>query len=174
MKPFTCPICGGKLNIRIGEAHAECDSCGRLHEIDAADVERLKKIYADGARAMRLCSGADYARAAGLFRSIDFVDEAREKAELCEKQERELQTERTQREEAKKLSDRRNTRLGVVLLILTVLLCAAALAGIVYLIVRWVQGTLSKGAVITILAVAAAAVIISVLGKLLAGRGSDS
>lgn len=174
MKPFTCPICGGKLNIRIGADKAECDSCGRLHEIDAADVERLKKIYADGERAMRLCSGADYARAAGLFRSIDFIDEAREKAELCEKRERELQTERTQREEAKKLADRRNTRLGVVLLILTVLLCAAALAGIVYLIVRWVQGTLSKGAVITILAVVAAAVIISVLGKLFSGRGSDS
>lgn len=174
MKSYTCPICGGKLNIRIGADKAECDSCGRLHEIDAADVERLKKIYADGERAMRLCSGADYARAAGLFRSIDFIDEAREKAELCEKRERELQTERTQREEAKKLADRRNTRLGVVLLILTVLLCAAALAGIVYLIVRWVQGTLSRGTVITILAFVAAAVIISVLGRLFAGRGSDS
>ncbi|MBQ3939323.1 MAG: hypothetical protein II724_08260 [Clostridia bacterium] len=174
MKPFICPICGGKLNIRIGEAHAECDSCGRLHEIDAANVERLKKIYADGERAMRQNSAAGFASAAGLFRSIGFIDEAREKAELCEKRQRELNAERLQREEAKKLADKRNTRLGVVLLILTVLLCAAALAGIVYLIVRWVQGTLSKGTVITILAVVAAAVIISVLGKLLAGRGSDS
>jgi hypothetical protein len=37
-----------------------------------------------------------------------------------------------------------------------------------------VQGTLSKGAVITILAVVLAAIGVSVLGRLFAGRGSDS
>lgn len=174
MKPFTCPICGGKLNIRIGADKAECDSCGRLHEIDAADVEQFRKIYADAERAMRQNSAAGFASAAGLFRSIGFIDEAREKEELCEKRQRELNAERLQREEAKKLADKRNTRLGVILLILTVLLIAAALAGIVYLIVRWVQGTLSRGTVITILAVVAVAIIVSVLGRLFAGRGSDS
>lgn len=174
MKPFTCPICGGKLHIRIGVDVAACESCGRIETLDAQDVEKLSEVFRSAERAARQNTADGLMEAEGLFRTIDFIDEAREKAELCEKRERELQTERTQREEAKKLSDRRNTRLGVVLLILTVLLCAAALAGIVYLIVRFAQGTLSKGAVITILAVVAAAVIISVLGRLFSGRGSDS
>ncbi len=174
MKPFTCPICGGKLNIRIGEAHAECDSCGRLHEIDAADVEQFRKIYADAERLMRQNTVAGYEDAIRQLQTIAFIGEARDKIKECEQRFNELRANQLQRQEANRLSDKRNTRLGVVLLILTVLLCAAALAGIVYLIVRWVQGTLSKGAVITILAVAAAAVIISVLGRLFSGRGSDS
>lgn len=174
MKSYTCPICGGKLNIRIGADNAECDSCGRLHEIDAADVAQYREVYHSAERAMRQNTAAGYEDAIRQLQTIAFIDEARDKIKECERHLNELRASRLQRQEANRLSDRRNTRLGIVLLILTVLLCAAALAGVVYLIVRWVQGTLSKGAVITILAVAAAAVIISVLGRLFAGRGSDS
>lgn len=174
MKPFICPICGGKLNIRIGADKAECDSCGRLHEIDAADVEQFRKIYVDAERAMRQNSAAGFASAAGLFRSIGFIEEARKKAELCEQRQGELKAERLQREEAKKLADKRNTRLGVILLILSLLLGAAALGGVIYLVVRFAQGTLSKGAVITIASVVLAAIAVSVLGRLFSGRGSDS
>ena len=28
MQLFTCPVCGGKLNIKIGTEFAVCDSCG--------------------------------------------------------------------------------------------------------------------------------------------------
>ena len=174
MDPFICPICGGKLNIRIGADNAECDSCGRLHEIDAADVARYREVYSSAERAMRQNTAASYVDAIRQLQTIAFIDEARDKIKECEQRLNELRASRFQRQEANRLSDRRNTRLGIVLLILTVLLCAAALAGIVYLIVRWVQGTLSKGTVITILCVAAAAVIVSVLGRLFAGRGSDS
>ena len=174
MKSYTCPICGGKLNIRIGADNAECDSCGRLHEIDAADVARYREVYSSAERAMRQNTAAGYADAIRQLQTIAFIGEARDKIKECEQRFNELRANQLQRQEANRLSDRRNTRLGIVLLILTLLLCAAALAGVVYLIVRWAQGTLSKGAVITILAVAAAAVIISVLGRLFAGRGSDS
>lgn len=111
--------------------------------------------------------------AEGLFRTIDFVDEAKKRAEQCEMRLTGMRKERLRRAESERIGDKRNTRIGVILLILTVLLIAAALAGIVYLIVRWVQGTLSRGTVITILAVVAAAVIISVLGRLFTGRGAD-
>ena len=174
MKSYTCPICGGKLNIRIGADNAECDSCGRLAEIDAADVARYREVYSSAERAMRQNTAAGYADAIRQLQTIAFIDEARDKIKECEQHLNELHANQLHRQEANRLSDRRNTRLGIVLLILTLLLCAAALAGVVYLIVRWAQGTLSKGAVITILAVAAAAVIISVLGRLFAGRGSDS
>ena len=174
MKPFICPICGGKLYIRIGEAHAECDSCGRLHEIDAANVARYREVYSSAERLMRQNTVAGYEDAIRQLQTIAFIGEARDKIKECEQRLNELNADRLQREEAKKLADRRNTRLGIVLLILTVLLIAAALAGVVYLVVRFVQGTLSKGVVITILAVVAVAIIVSVLGRLFAGRGSDS
>ncbi len=174
MKPYTCPICGGKLNIRIGADKAECDSCGRLHEIDAADVARYREVYSSAERAMRQNTAAGYADAIRQLQGIAFIDEARDKIKECERCLNELRASRLQRQEANRLSDKRSTRLGILLLILTLLLCAAALAGIVYLVVRFVQGTLSKGAMITILAVALAAIVVSVLGKLFAGRGSDS
>ena len=174
MDPFICPICGGKLNIRIGADKAECDSCGRLAEIDAADVAQYREVYHSAERVMRQNTAAGYEDAIRQLQTIAFIDEARDKIKECERCLNELRASRLQRQEANRLSDKRSTRLGILLLILTLLLCAAALAGIVYLIVRWAQGMLSKGTVITILAVAAAAVIISVLGRLFAGRGSDS
>ncbi len=174
MDPFTCPICGGKLNIRIGADKAECDSCGRLAEIDAADVARYREVYSSAERLMRQNTAAGYADAIRQLQTIAFIGEARDKIKECEQRLNELRVDRLLRQEANRLSDRRNTRLGIVLLILTVLLMAAALAGIVYLIVRWVQGTLSRGTVITIIAVVAAAIGVSVLGRLFAGRGSDS
>ena len=173
MTSFTCPICGGKLNIRIGADKAECDSCGKLHEIDAADVARYREIFTGAERAMRQNTAAGYADAIRQLQAVAFIDEARDKIKECEQRLNELHASRLQRQEANRLSDKRNTRLGIVLLILTVLLCAAALAGVVYLVVRFVQGTLSKGAVITILAVVLAAIGVSVLGRLFAGRGSD-
>ncbi len=174
MDPFTCPICGGKLNIRIGADKAECDSCGRLREIDAADVARYREIFTGAERAMRQNTTAGYEDAIRQLQAIAFIGEARDRSRECERRIAELRADRLHRQEANRLADRRNTRLGVVLLILTVLLMAAALAGIVYLVVRFVQGTLSKGTVITILAVVLAAIGVSVLGRLFAGRGSDS
>ncbi len=35
MQLFTCPICGGKLNIKIGTEYAVCDSCGNLPKINS-------------------------------------------------------------------------------------------------------------------------------------------
>ncbi len=174
MDPNTCPICGGKLNIRIGADKAECDSCGQLREIDAADVARYREVYSSAERAMRQNTAAGYADAIEKLQGIAFIGEARDKIKECEQHLNELRANQLHRQEVNRLSDRRNTRLGIVLLILTVLLIAAALAGVVYLVVRWAQGTLSKGSVITILAIVLAAIVVSVLGRLFAGRGSDS
>ena len=35
MALFTCPICGGKLNIKIGTEYAAYDSCGNLTKINS-------------------------------------------------------------------------------------------------------------------------------------------
>ena len=174
MKRFICPVCGGKLEIRIGVDVAACESCGRIETLDVQDVEKLSEIFRSAERAARQNTADGLMEAEGLFRTIDFVGEAKKRAEQCELRLAGMRKERLRRAESERIGDKRNTRIGVILLILTVLLAAAALAGIVYLIVRFAQGTLSKGAVITILAVALAAIVVSVLGRLFAGRGSDS
>ena len=174
MKRYTCPICGGKLEIRIGVDVAACESCGRIETLDAQDVEKLSEIFRSAERAARQNTAEGYEDAIRQLQTIAFIGEARDKIKECEQRFNELRANQLQRQEANRLSDKRNMRLGIVLLILTVLLCAAALAGVVYLVVRFVQGTLSKGAVITILAVVLAAIGVSVLGRLFAGRGSDS
>ena len=33
-KTFACPVCGGKLKIKIGTEYAVCDSCGNVTQID--------------------------------------------------------------------------------------------------------------------------------------------
>ncbi len=171
---FYCPICGGKRHIVIETGLAVCEACGKTFDTDPADVQKYGEILRDAERLMRQNTVAGYEDAIRLLASIPFVSGAKEKQTECEKRLSELQTMKRQRTESERIGDKRNIRIGVILLILTVLLMAVALAGIVYLIVRWVQGTLSRGTVITILAVAAAAVIISVLGRLFSGRGSDS
>ena len=171
---FTCPVCGGKRHIVIETGLAVCEACGKTFDAEAEDVQKYGEILRDAERLMRQNTVAGYEDAIRLLASIPFVSGAKEKQTECEKRLSELQTRKRRRMESEQIGDKRNTRIGVILLILTVLLCAAALAGIVYLIVQWVQGTLSRGTVITILAVVAAAVIISVLGRLFSGRGSDS
>ncbi len=174
MQSLVCPICGGKLHIVIETGLAVCEACQRTFDADPEDVKKYGGIMRDAERLMRQNTVAGYHDALRLFASIPFVLGAKEKQTECEKRLSELQTMKRRRTESERIGDKRNIRIGVILLILTVLLMAAAIAGIVYLIVRFAQGTLSKGAVITILAVVAAAIIVSVLGRLFAGRGSDS
>ena len=79
--------------------------------------------------------------------------------------------ERTERHRALlHREDEKNTKLGVILLILTLLFAVAALAGIVYLIVVWSKGMLSRPAVIVIASVAAVAVALALFGRLRGGN----
>lgn len=174
MQSFTCPVCGGKLHIVIETGLAVCEACQRTFDSDPEDVQKYGGIVRDAERLMRQNTVAGYEDAIRLFSSIPFVSGAKEKQTECEKRLSELQTRKRRRTESERIGDKRNIRIGVILQILTVPLIAAALAGIAYLIVRFAQGTLSRGTVIAILAVVAAAVIVSVLGRLFGGRGSDS
>ena len=53
MKKFTCPICGGQLEIKIGSGVANCDSCGRMSKIDPEDAKEVSEIYYGAIRTMR-------------------------------------------------------------------------------------------------------------------------
>ena len=173
-QPFTCPICGGKQKIRIDAGTAVCESCGRIDHADPKDLERIREICKSAERAVRQNSAAGYEDAIRSLRAIEDVADVRERIAEYEKRRGAILSEQQAKQEKSRASDRRDTRIGVILAIVSLLLCAAALGGIVYLAVQFIKGTLSKGAVTVILSVVAAAVAVSVFGRVFASRNGGS
>ena len=119
---------------------------------------------------MRQNTVAGYHDALRLFASVPFVSGTKEKQAECEKRLSELQDRMERHRELIHREDEKNTKLGIVLLILTLLFAAAALAGIVYLIILWSKGMLSRTAIIVIASVAVVAVALALFGRLRGGN----
>ena len=119
MRLFTCPICGGKLNIKIGTEYAACDSCGSLTKINPEEAERLREIYRSAERAMRLNSVEGYEEAFRQLDSISFIEEARKKRVECEKRLQDLQADLQRRQAQGSASEQQNTGFAGVLLAVT-------------------------------------------------------
>ncbi len=170
MQSFVCPICGGKLKIKVGAELAVCEACQRTFDADSKDVKKYGEIVRDAERLMRQNTVAGYEDAIRLFASIPFVSGAKEKQAECEKRLKELR-ERTERHrELLHRENAKDAKLGIILLILALLFAAAAIAGIVYLIILWSKGMLSRGAIIVIVSVAVVAVVLGLLGRFRGGN----
>jgi len=126
MRAFTCPVCGGKLNIKIGTEFVVCDSCGNVMKIGPQEAERFGEIYRSAERAMRLNSVEGYEEALRQLDSISFIEEARKTRADCEKRLRDLQANLTQRQAPGSASESQNTSFAGVLLAVTLVFCAAA------------------------------------------------
>ena len=157
MRLFTCPVCGGKLNIKIGTEFATCESCGSLTKIDPMDAKRFTEIYRSAERSMRLNSVEGYEEALRQLDSISFIEEARKKATECENRMHDLQADLTRRQVSGPASEQQNTSFAGVLLALTLVFCAAALAGAVWLVVQLINGALSPKATAVVIVIAALA-----------------
>ena len=93
MRAFTCPVCGGKLNIKIGTEYAACDSCGNVTKIDPREAERFTRIYQAARRSMGLNSVEGYEAALRELDTISFIEEARKTRTDCERRLRDLQAD---------------------------------------------------------------------------------
>ncbi len=168
--PLTCPICGGKLHIVIETGLAVCDACQRTFDADPADVKKYGDLLRDAERLMRQNIVAGYEDAIRLFASIPFVSGAKEKQADCEKRLKELQ-DRIERHRAfLHREDEKNTKLGIILLILTIMFAVAAISGIVYLIILWSKGALSRTAIIVIVSVIVIAAALALFSRLRGGN----
>lgn len=165
MPSFTCPVCGGKLNIKIGTEYAVCDSCGNVTKIDPEEAERFTRAFQSAERSMRLNSVEGYEAALRELDSISFIEEARKKRMDCEQRLRDLQADMARRQAPGPGSEQQNTSFAGVLLALTLAFCAAAFTGLVWLVLRLVQGTLSPTATAIVIVLAALAVILSLANK---------
>ncbi len=170
MQSFICPICGGKLHIVIETGLAVCESCQRTFDADPKDVQKYGGIVRDAERLMRQNTVAGYEEAIRLFASIPFVSGAKEKQAECEKRLKELQDRMERHRAFLHREDEKNTKLGIILLILTILFAVAAIAGIVYLVILWSKGTLSRPAVLVIVSVAVIAAALALFGRLRGGN----
>ena len=113
MKAYTCPICGGKLNIRIGAEFALCSACGKPTDIDPDDAEKFFSIYRSAGREMAKKTAAGYREAVRELEAITFIEEAKEMSDECEARLRDLQARESQRQENEKISDKRDTETTV-------------------------------------------------------------
>ena len=165
MRMLTCPICGGKLIIRIGTEFATCDSCGNVSKIDSADAKRFTEIYQSAERSMRMNSVEGYEAALRQLETILFIEQARKKAIECKARLHDLQVDLQRRQTPDPTSESRNTSFAGVLLAVTLVFCAAAFTGIVYLVLRLIRGTLSPTATAVVIVLAALAVVLSFMNK---------
>ena len=165
MRLFTCPVCGGKLNIKIGTEYAACDSCGNVTKIDPMDAKRFTEIYRSAERSMRLNSVEGYEAALRQLDSISFIEEAQKTHADCEKRLRDLQANLTQRQAPGSASESQNTGFAGVLLAVTLVFCAAALAGVAWLVVLLLKGALSPRATTAVIAIAALAILSAFINR---------
>lgn len=165
MRLFTCPVCGGKLNIKIGTKFATCESCGNVTKINPEEAERLREIYRSAERAMRLNSVEGYEAALRELDSISFIEEARKKRVECEKRLQDLQADLQRRQAQGSASEQQNTGFAGVLLAVTLVFCAAALAGVAWLVVLLLKGALSPRATAAVIAIAALAILSAFINR---------
>jgi hypothetical protein len=163
MGSLTCTICGGQNRIRIGSLTAICDSCGRESELDPVDAERYRQLL--GRAEQLACKNTidGYREAIRILEELRFVEEAQDKKILYEEKREELLEKQLRRKEYMKASDKKDTRIGVILLVLTILFFLAAAIGIAWLIILYVRDELTPATLTVIviaIAVMAAAVII--------------
>ena len=151
MFSFKCPICGGRLNIKIGSGFARCGSCENMTELDAADVEKFQNVYRSAERLMHQNTIARYQEAIRELDTIAFIDEADKLSEECKTRIATLEANQKRRQEFEQESEKRNTVFGIILLVITVIFCVAAVAGLVYMAISMSKGTLSKRSVLVII-----------------------
>ena len=158
-------MCGGKMNIKIGTEFATCESCGNVTKIDPADAKRFTETYRSAERSMRLNSVEGYEAALRELDTISFIEEACRKRADCEKRLNELRADLQRRQAQGSASEQQNTGFAGVLLAVTLVFCAAALAGVAWLVVLLLKGALSPRATAAVIAIAALAILSAFINR---------
>ena len=159
MISLTCPVCGGKLNIKIGAEIAVCESCGNVTELNPGDVAKYRAMYNIAESTMRKNTADGYRDAIRKLETIEFINEAKELSDECRRRLSVLQADQARRQEFEKTNEKKSTFLGVLLVVLILLFCIGAIVGAVYLVIGLVKGTLSPALTAIIIGVAVLAVI---------------
>lgn len=166
MDKNKCMICGGDLVLTIGSETAVCDHCGQASAVDPQDVKKYLRIYQDAERLTHSGTVSGYKEAVTLMETIAFIPQAKEKIDLYENQIDALRLKKDRQEYRKAAGEKSNTAVGVVLTVFVVLFILAAVGLIGFEIYRFVKGEMSQKEMIVSIAVAAAAAVLLLIGKI--------
>ena len=161
-----CKICGGRLIVSVDTGFAQCENCGNAFPAEPEELAKLRSALTKADLKMRLNTVAGYEDALELLRSISFVSEARQKAELCNERLSELREKQSGRIKNEKAANKNDTKIGVIILVLLILLILLALAGAVFAAVHLFRGDLSPEAVTAIVVVAVIIAVLIIIGKI--------
>ena len=162
----TCPVCGGQFILSVNSQVAVCENGGKTADVDAETLATVRKTYKSAVQKIHQNTSSGYSEAINQLQGIYFVKEARGQMEYCEKRFGELKDEQARREESKKQSDKNDSRIGYIFLILFLLVIALAIAGAAYIIYHLKTGDLSPTAIAVIASVAGVFTVSLIIGKI--------
>lgn len=162
----TCPNCGGDFILSVNSQYAQCENCGNTASVDTEELAKIRKIYRSAERQMHLNSAAGYNEAVNILQPISFVSEAREKLDYCDKRLSELKLAQSRKAEAKEQSDKKDTAIGIIFVVLLLLVVALAIAGAIYIIYHLRAGDLSPTAITVIISVVAVLAVLMIISKI--------
>ena len=164
-KLFICPICGGRLKIKIDSGMALCGSCGEWTEADPAQLQNLRDTVGKAERSARLQTAEGCAHALRLLEEISAVADVEERIAACRAQMDSVQETRIRQTKTARDDDRRETATGTALIVLLVLICLAVLGGAISVFVLWSRGILPPSTALAIVCVVVAVTLLVVLSK---------
>ena len=166
MSKYKCKTCGGNLVLTIGSDTAFCDHCGQAEPVDPQDMKKYQDIYQSAETLMRTNSLSGYTDALTRLQSISFIPQAKEKADFCEQRIRQLRQTRMERLLRKDRDDGKNAALGIIIVVLILLFLLATAVSVGFLVYHLIRGDLSPNAVIVTASVAAALIVMLIIGKI--------
>ena len=128
-------------------------------------MEKFRGIFDHAKNSVSLNTIAGYKDAIRELDQISFIEEAREKSAEYKKAIEDIQADQQRKEVSEKSSGKKQTILGMILLIFMILLSLAAIAGIVYLVILWSRGQLPQGTVIAVLIFIGVWALISIMNS---------
>ena len=168
-KLLTCPVCGGHLKLNTETGIATCESCGEPREADAAEVKKLLDTCSRAERYTRQNTAAGYREGIRLLKSIAADADVADRIAAYETQLGALTQRQTRQHTVTESTGKKDTAVGIVLLVVLAVIVLAVIAGVVTLIVLWAQGKLSPTTVTVILCVLAVLAVLVIIGKAKSG-----
>ena len=162
---FVCPICGGRLKIKIDSGMALCGSCGEWTEADPAQLQNLRYTVGTAERSARLQTAEGCETALRLLEEISAVADVEDRISACRAQLDSVRETRVRQKKTARDDDKRDTATGIVLMVLIVLICLAAVGGLIAVFILWSKGRLPPSAAVACVCVIAAVAALVLLSK---------
>lgn len=166
MPILKCEICGGDLELSVNSEYSVCENCGNTAKADSVELERIRRIYKNAEQKTRLNSIDGYKSATDQLETIPFVTEAQDKIAFCEKRLIELKATEAKRNADKEQTEKNDSKIGIIILVLFLLMIALVVAGGIYVIYHIKCGDLLPTATEVIITAVAVTVIALIISKI--------